>query len=167
MNNARQVIVDGYNVIRRNPDLSALFHKDMPRARAALAVRCVGWRSARRDIADVLIVYDGAAAAAGAPSAAGSGVRTVFTRRGETADQCIAALLLQSAAPRRLLVVSDDAEVARQARACGAEVLGVSGFLDAPRARRRRPASAARDDKLRPHEQGEINAWLRDKLGLE
>ena len=163
-----QVIVDGYNVIRRTPALNALFHKQLAQSRDALAARCAAWRQARRDVAEVLIVFDGRAAVADLLSTpGGAGVRAIFTPRSETADQRIAELVRESGAARQLIVVSDDAEVVRQARACGAQVLAVREFLTPPRTRPGGPGAGASDDKVPTQEEGQINAWRRRELGLE
>ncbi len=166
MGGDRIVYVDGYNVIRRVPEWNTAFHRNRARARDALTAYCAGWRNSRRDILDVVVVFDGDSSVRGAPSPmGGAGVRSVFTRTGEPADRFIMDSVRQAAGSRRITVVSDDAEIVRTVRACRAEVMSVAEFR-AARSRKERPGDGPGSDKAGPQAQRDINAWLRGQFGL-
>ena len=166
MTRSRCIVVDGYNVLRRVPEWDEAFRKDRIRARDMLAMHCANWRNGRRDVLEVVIVYDGAAHVEDVPSPGWAGVRIVFARGSESADRWIMDFVRQRGGGREITVVSDDAEIARTARACRAEVLSVAEFRRA-REPRQRPGGGGPSDKVGPRDRQDIDTWLRAKLGLD
>ncbi len=69
--------------------------------------------------AEVTVVFDGADRMVGLP-AAPRGVRVLFSRKGETADDLIRRLVRAEPAGRPVIVVSSDREVADGVRRHGA-----------------------------------------------
>jgi hypothetical protein len=103
-------------------------------------------------------------------SGAASGTRTEggatihYAGAGETADDAIARMVLESSAPRRLTVVSNDRAVRASARRRGAAVLGADDWLsqlavDHSRASGRKRSSRARN--VGPLTPEQVDAWLR------
>ena len=118
-------LIDGYNVIRRDPDLRARETESLEAGRTAL-LAMVG--RVARDLADSFtVVFDGARRAGGAP---GSGlVQVVFSRPPASADdelRRLAATLREGA-----IVVSSDRAVQDAARRSGAVAVSAEAFLDA------------------------------------
>jgi predicted RNA-binding protein with PIN domain len=107
----RTVLVDGYNVIRRDPALARLEAISLERARDTLLTALNQSPQFRHD--EVTVVFDGANSAEagvwGARTFRRGRVRVVFSPPGESADSVLARLAAQ--APRGTLVVTDDREV--------------------------------------------------------
>jgi predicted RNA-binding protein with PIN domain len=118
-------LIDGYNVIRRDPDLHAHEAESLEAGRAAL-LRLLA-RIAARVSDDFTVVFDGARRAGGAPSP--GRVRVVFSRPPETADDVLrreAASLREGA-----VVVTSDRAVQDSARRTGAVAVSAEAFVQA------------------------------------
>lgn len=118
-------LVDGYNVIRRDPEMGSREAERLEDGRTALLhlVAAV----ARRCGDDFTVVFDGARVAGG--EAVGGQVQVIFSRPPQNADQ----VLIRLAAQYRdaSIVVSSDRTVRDAARRAGAAVVGADEFLDA------------------------------------
>ncbi|MBI2206195.1 MAG: NYN domain-containing protein [Candidatus Rokubacteria bacterium] len=90
-----QWLVDGYNVIRREPDLAGAEERGLQAGRAAL-LRLVG-DAARRSGERFTVVFDGAPV--GAPAGSAGQVEIVFSRPPQKADDVLRTLA-QGARPR-------------------------------------------------------------------
>src|SRR5574337_524698 len=112
------IVVDGYNLIRRLPELRECEREGLEEGRAALLRMLVAYRRGRghHRITAVVDGQGGPAGPAGAGRTAGIDVR--FSRAGETADGLIVRLAQEGRAG--VLVISSDREVARAAAAAGA-----------------------------------------------
>jgi predicted RNA-binding protein with PIN domain len=115
------LLVDGYNVTKRGfGDLSL----EQQRARLISALAGIAAQSG----AETTVVFDGAEklnAVTGIPR----GVRVLFSRKGETADELIRALVRAEPPGRPLIVVSSDREVADGVRRHGAYPLSADTLL--------------------------------------
>jgi predicted RNA-binding protein with PIN domain len=118
-------LVDGYNVIRRDPVLAGHEADGLEPARTAL-LRVVA-RAARTSGDAFVVVFDGARRT-GAPPAAGQ-VQVVFSRPPETADDVLRRLAaeLRSGA----VVVSSDRAVRDAAVRAGAAAVTAEQFVEA------------------------------------
>ena len=120
------VIIDGYNLIRRLPDLRQYERESLEAGRAALVQMLAAYRRARGQHR-ITVVFDGGsnpAGHAGAGRVAGIDVR--FSPPGQTADAVIRRLAQEGRAGA--LVVSSDREVARAAAASGAAAASCEEF---------------------------------------
>jgi predicted RNA-binding protein with PIN domain len=119
-----RLIVDGNNVMGSRPDG---WWKDRAGATRRLVERLGAW--ADEAGADVLVVFDGRPPAA---LPAPPRVELRFAERGgpNAADDVIAGLVADAAAPAELQVVTSDAELARRVREHGAGVIGARGFRE-------------------------------------
>jgi len=118
-------LIDGYNVIRRAPELSAAETRGLEAGRAEL-LRLLA-RVAARLSDDFTVVFDGARRGGGAP--AGGRVQVIFSRPPETADDVLrrlAATLRDGA-----IVVTSDRAVQDSAHRAGAAVLNAEAFVEA------------------------------------
>ena len=113
-------LVDGYNVIRHAPGLAAREQESLQAGRDAL---CRLLADAARSSGDQFtVVFDGAR---GGGTALGSrGVRVVFSRAQERADDVLARL-----ASAGVAVVSTDREVQKAAARVGAIAITADDFL--------------------------------------
>jgi len=115
------LIVDGYNVTKRGFGEASL---EQQRSRI---VAGLGGLSAQTG-AEVTVVFDGAERVHGLPPTP-RGVRVLFSRKGETADELIRRLVRAEPAGRPLVVISSDREVADGVRRHGAYPLGSDALL--------------------------------------
>src|SRR5258705_7517005 len=119
-------LVDGYNVVRRDPELRAREAESLEAGRRALLHLLARARRAPQD--EFTVVFDGARISGGAPPAAGR-IRVVFSRPPSTADDELMRLAreLRNGA----VVVSSDRKVQDAARRAGSAVLTAEQFLEA------------------------------------
>ena len=113
-------LIDGYNLIRRDPALASREAESLEAGRIAL---CRLLASAARVSGDrFTVVFDGRGAGGGGIGAAG--VSVVFSSARETADRVLARLAVGGGA-----VVSNDREVRRAAARAGAIAVTADEFL--------------------------------------
>ena len=113
-------LVDGYNVIRRAPELAARERESLQAGREALC-RLLA-QAARAPGDQFTVVFDGIQGGGG--TAGGTGVRVVFSSARENADQVLARMATAGAA-----VVSNDREVRQAAARAGAIAISADEFL--------------------------------------
>ncbi|GIF78960.1 NYN domain-containing protein [Catellatospora bangladeshensis] len=106
------LVVDGYNVTKRGFAEMSLEHQ---RNRLVTGLGGVAAQTG----AEVTVVFDGAERVHGLP-APPRGVRVLFSRKGETADEVIRRLVRAEPPGRPIVVVSSDREVADGVRRHGA-----------------------------------------------
>jgi predicted RNA-binding protein with PIN domain len=113
-------LIDGYNVIRRSPELRARERRSLEAGRRAL---CHLLSEVARTCEDEFtVVFDGA----GSGGTAGlAGVRVIFSSAREDADRVLARM----AAAQGGAVVSSDREVLRAASRAGAVAVTTEAFL--------------------------------------
>jgi predicted RNA-binding protein with PIN domain len=115
------LVVDGYNVTKRGFGEMSL---EQQRNRL---VGGLGGIAAQTG-AEVTVVFDGAERVHGLPPAP-RGVRVLFSRKGETADELIRRLVRAEPAGRAVVVISSDREVADGVRRHGAYPLAADALL--------------------------------------
>ena len=131
-------LVDGYNVIRRSPDLARAERGGLEAGRQALCALLA--RVARASGDHFTVVFDGSQA--GGAASGGAGVRIVFSSARETADRVLARMASGGGA-----VVSNDREVQRAATRAGAIAITADEFLSRlDRMDRARPPIPEGDD---------------------
>src|SRR5262245_48861091 len=116
-------LIDGYNVIRRDPVLRGREAESLEAGRRALVHLVAGL--ARQGPDDFTIVFDGARR--DGVAAPGGRVRVVFSRPPETADDVVIRLARQWR--QAAIVVTSDHMVRDAARRAGCAVLGTAVFL--------------------------------------
>ena len=118
-------LIDGYNVIRRDPDLRAHEAESLQAGRTAL-LRLVA-DAARAGGDRFTVVFDGAPASRPAP--AGGQLEVIFSRPPEKADDVLVRLARQLGAGAA--VVTSDRAVRDAAGRAGCAVVSADQFLDA------------------------------------
>jgi predicted RNA-binding protein with PIN domain len=127
-------LVDGYNVIRRDPELRAREAESLESGRRALVHLITRARRAPQD--EFTVVFDGARIGGGAIPTAGR-IRVVFSRPPLTADDELMRLARQLRSGAA--VVSSDRKIQDAGRRAGCAVLTAEQFLDAVDAPERAP----------------------------
>ena len=115
------LIVDGYNVTKRGFAEMSLEHQ-----RKRLISGLGGIAAQTGD--EVTVVFDGAERVHGLPPTP-RGVRVLFSRKGDTADELIRQLVRAEPAGRPIVVISSDREVAEGVRRHGAYPMGADSLL--------------------------------------
>jgi len=115
------LVVDGYNVTKRGfGDVSL----EQQRSRLVNGLGGIAAQSG----AEVTVVFDGAEKMVGLPGVP-RGVRVLFSRKGQTADELIRQLVRAEPAGRAVVVISSDREVADGVRRHGAYPLSSDTLL--------------------------------------
>jgi predicted RNA-binding protein with PIN domain len=115
------LIVDGYNVTKRG-----FAEMSLEQQRKRLITGLGGIAAQTGD--EVTVVFDGAERVHGLPPAP-RGVRVLFSRKGDTADELIRQLVRAEPAGRAIVVISSDREVADGVRRHGAYPMGADSLL--------------------------------------
>ena len=163
----KTLVVDGYNVINRLPELQSSLDGGLENARDKLAALVSAWRS-RHSGYDCVLVFDGSDRFAGAGPQRVLGVRSLFSRDAHGGDEEIIRFVREFAGrPSDITVVSDDNHVRNNSRALGAAVEPAS-FLAArkPRRPRVKAEAGAGGRGLDNKAAAEIDKELRKKFGL-
>jgi predicted RNA-binding protein with PIN domain len=162
----RLLLIDGYNVINRIPELCASLDGGLQNARNQLALRVSGWSREHPGV-ECVIVFDGDFENSGGRVQRLAGIRCVFSfsRHGGD-DELIRLVRDHKGAKSDITVVSDDNKVGNNCRAHGASVRP-SDFI---MARKARPAMAkagfSRDGKnLDGKATAAIDTELKKKWG--
>jgi predicted RNA-binding protein with PIN domain len=122
---AIHIIIDGYNLIRRSPELAGLDRQDLQSGRDALVVMLAAYKKLKPH--KITVVFDGSAE----PSLYGSrdrakGIALRYSHGGESADDVIRRMARREKA--KALVVSSDREIMTAAEAAGATVMDSAAF---------------------------------------
>jgi predicted RNA-binding protein with PIN domain len=122
----RLIVVDGYNLIMRTPELRPEEGRSMAESREKL-LNLLSWAIGSGE-AQFLVVFDGARE--GGRDQHGARVEVRYSRPPQTADELIRAIVEdQVERVERVTVVTSDVEVARHARAMGADIALSDLFL--------------------------------------
>jgi uncharacterized protein len=125
--NRPRIIIDGYNLLHKIPDIARLVDTDLERARDLLVSRLVGYRAQKN--ARITVVFDGRGPQAlpqGGRSA--TGVEVVFSRAPENADARIKSIITKEKNPRSCTVVTSDNSIRIHVRDFGAKVMASAEF---------------------------------------
>ena len=145
----RLIIVDGYNLILRSARLKPGPDRTLRESRDKL-VNLLSWMMGANDVR-YLVVFDGAEAR-GRDEGAGR-VQVTYSRPPEKADDVIRHLVEKKVGgDEEITVVTADLEVARHARAMGADISLADLFLAAALGRAGRAGGEASDGEAEPPE---------------
>lgn len=153
MSEQRLIVIDAYNLIMRSPDLRPGPGRTLEEAREKL-VNLLSWAIGSGE-ARFIVVFDGAGHAGGDERRGRVEVR--FSRPPQKADDLIRHLVEdQVERVDRLTVVTADLEVARHARATGADVALSDLFLASALG----PRSADEPEKPASLSRKELEEWV-------
>jgi len=164
-------IVDGYNAIYRSAELRKRLDVSLASAREGLVEHCGRWLATRGDILEFCIVFDGDSSVMPWPEACSRGVRVVFTRSKEDADDRILDLVRDGIGPDYgYLVISSDKYVSGNAKSHGAEVMSISDFFKMTTPGKKKVSGRDRmdhSDGLSPAAERAITESLKKEWGIE
>ncbi len=154
----QRFIIDGYNVIYADPALRREMLAESRRGREALISLLEEWIGRRA--VQVTVVFDGAGALRSDERAGSGRLRVVYSRRGERADDVIVDMVRRHENPRELIVVSsDETDIGRAVRDCGARTLGAGAFLS--RLSRGARVETGEEDGGEKPSHIDVEYWLR------
>jgi len=124
---AIHIIIDGYNLIRQSPELSALDTQDLQLGREALVDMLAAYKKLKPH--QITVVFDGT----DEPSLYGNhdrakGISLRYSHGGKSADDVIGRMARREKG--RALVVSSDREVMAAAESAGAATMDSAAFED-------------------------------------
>jgi predicted RNA-binding protein with PIN domain len=124
----RHIIIDGYNVIRADPRLQWLEQGSMEHARNVLVQTLAS--SPRLVNDDIVVVFDGRGGTRAHVHSHKMGrIMTLYSARGQSADDVIVSHAQELARVGRVVVVSNDVEVREHCRAAGCEISASENLL--------------------------------------
>lgn len=163
----RVLLVDGYNVIHRVPELELSLAEGLQNARNRLALQVAAWGHAHPGVACV-IVFDGEFQYSGGRDQRLAGIRCLFSLTAHGGDDELIRFVRDFKGRKSdITVVSDDNKVGNNCRAHGAAVQSSSYIM----ARKSKPVPPPRrgpaDGKgLDRNAAAAIDAELKKKFGL-
>jgi predicted RNA-binding protein with PIN domain len=119
------IVIDGYNLIRQSPTLSAVERHSLEEGRQALLERLISYKKVKRH--PVTVVFDGANANHSMEATTRrKGIHILFSRPGELADSVIKRIVTRER--ERAIVVTSDREIADFATKHGAATIDSPDF---------------------------------------
>jgi predicted RNA-binding protein with PIN domain len=161
------LLVDGYNVINRVPELQTSLDGGLQNARNQLALRVSSW-SHEHPAVECVIVFDGDFQYSGSRDQRLAGIRCIFSlaRHGGDAE-LIRFVRSHKGKTSDITVVSDDNNVGNNCRAHGASVQPSSYIMiGKPRPAPGRRNTVAVSKGIGAKAAAEIDKELRKKFGL-
>ena len=161
------LLIDGYNVINRLPELKASLDGGLENARNTLAFLISRW-SQRHPAVECVIIFDGDLRFQGGGDQRLAGIRCIFSRATHGGDDAIIRFVRDyHGKTSDITVVSDDNNVRNNCRAHGASVQP-SGYIASVKMRPRsgRAKSPGDGKGVDRKTAAEIDKELRKKFGL-
>ena len=119
------IIIDGYNLIRRSPELSILDQRDIQMGRDVLIDMLTAYKKIKPH--RITVVFDGQNAPLSSHKRDNQkGILIIFSNKGETADSLIKKIARKE--KEKALVVSSDMDVVNSALGSGSSVISSSEF---------------------------------------
>ncbi len=167
MSTHQVLLIDGYNVINRVPELQPSFDGGLQNARNQLALQVSNW-SHEHPAVECIIVFDGDSQYAGGRGQRLAGIRCIFSLKSHGGDDELIRFVRNYRGKKsEITVVSDDNNVGNNCRAHGA-VVQPSSYIMTGKARHagfrgKGPADGKVIDKKAA---ADINEELKKKFGL-
>jgi predicted RNA-binding protein with PIN domain len=167
MPSKRILLIDGYNVINRLPELKASMGGGLENARGKLAFLISRW-SQRHPAVECIIIFDGDIRFQGGRDQRLAGIRCIFSRTLHGGDEAIIRFVRDcQGRTSDITVVSNDNNVRNNCRAHGASVQPSSYIMSVKmRAPRNRAKAADNSKSVDSKTAAEIDKELRKKFGL-
>ena len=141
----REIVIDGYNVIRSDPAFARLEQQSLEDARRALLNLVNSSPRLRAD--NVTVVFDGAGNRSFANAYRFGRVKAVFSPAGKSADDVIKEQARSSRDPNALVVVTNDNDIRTYCEGLGCSVSRSENMLgQLPGPKRSRPQRPRGDD---------------------
>ena len=168
MKRPKLYLIDGYNVIRRDPRLREVENRQgLEAGRAALVSQLK--TSAVLASTRTTIVFDGSGNVVSPTPSGHANLRIIFSRPPANADDTIVAMVRGNETPEQVVVVTADQELSWQVRKAGAAVVSSENFeaLRRPLGRKRTQPRGVQDSSGKPTATRSEVAWGLSVFGDE
>jgi predicted RNA-binding protein with PIN domain len=164
----KNLLIDGYNVINRVPELRLSLDGGLENARLKLALRVSAW-SRDHPATECIIIFDGDYQYAGGRDQRIAGIRCIFSKTSHGGDDEIIRLVRELRAKNsEVAVVSDDNKVCNNCHAHSASVQPSKYIMAEKKPHSGALARNPKDGKgIDRKARTEIDNELRKKFGLE
>jgi predicted RNA-binding protein with PIN domain len=156
-----QLLLDGYNVIHKIPQLQSHLNHSLEDARQALASFMITWARTHHNKASISIVFDGRDGIIN-NSQSLCGIKCIYTKTKQEADDKIISIVRNSQNKKDITVISDDNYVINNCKAHGATVRPTQYLLQEHKTASNTESEKLIDDKTA----NEITDMLRKEYGL-
>jgi predicted RNA-binding protein with PIN domain len=155
-----QIILDGYNVIHKIPQLKHNLENSLENARTSLANFVMTWTKTHTHKGSIAIVFDGRDGIINSSQSI-CGIKCIFTKTKQEADDRIISMVRNHPNSKEIIVISDDNYVTNNCKAHGAQVRPAD-FLTQPKSQ----VSIQDDKHIDSKTEQEITNWLKKQYGM-
>ncbi|NQU74469.1 MAG: NYN domain-containing protein [Candidatus Omnitrophica bacterium] len=124
----RTLIIDGYNVIHKIPQIEDLLDESLEAARIGLIRLLSEFKDSRKDVEHIYVVFDGKAEMFDEEVPVGPAITAIYTHSKKSADNKILELIKNSDKPNVITVISDDNFLYNNTRVHGARIKTIREF---------------------------------------
>ncbi|MFH1868130.1 MAG: NYN domain-containing protein [Candidatus Omnitrophota bacterium] len=156
----QQLILDGYNVIHKIPQLAAHLSVSLESARKSLANFMLTWKRTHAYRGEICIVFDGRDGILNSGEAL-CGIKCIYTKTKQDADDRIISIVRNSKNSAAIRVISNDNYVTNNCKAHGAAVKAVQFMLEPPKSK-----TEQTNKEIDPAAAKDINDFLKKEWGL-
>jgi predicted RNA-binding protein with PIN domain len=155
-----QIILDGYNVIHKIPQLKHNLENSLENARTSLANFVMTWTKTHTHKGSIAIVFDGRDGIINSSQSI-CGTKCIFTKTKQEADDRIISMVRNHPNSKEIIVISDDNYVTNNCKAHGAQVRPAD-FLTQPKSQ----VSIQDGKHIDSKTEQEITNWLKKQYGM-
>ena len=161
------LLIDGYNVIHKIPELSSYLHKSLEQSREKLALYLQAWKQKTHFKGSISAVFDGRSQNFIDTHDYVHGIQFVFSYQGSDADSHIITMLKKGRGNTSFTVITDDNFIANHCRVYGAVHKPVAYLL--PDSRQKHTTRQDRQDRkdIPARARNDINTYLKKTWGIE
>lgn len=141
-----RLIIDGYSLIHRDPELKRVVREDLRRAREMLIEKVSRTATGMAD--HVTIVFDGQQNS-GVDNDGFRSIEILYSSSGQTADTVIERLVHQARNPATWMVVTNDRRERETVMATGVQTMSCAVFLEESSRMQQQHAQSMRRQKAR------------------
>ena len=156
----KQLILDGYNVIHKIPELASHLNAGLEEARKALANFMATWRRAHAYNGTICIVFDGRDGIVSNNQSL-CGIKCIYTKTKQEADDRIITMVKSSRDSKTITVISDDNYVQNNCTVHGATVNAAQFLLEPSKSKTKQL-----EKEISPAAAKDINDFLKKQWGL-
>jgi predicted RNA-binding protein with PIN domain len=157
----QQIILDGYNVIHKIPQLQSHLNHSLEDARKALANFIITWARTHNHKGSISIVFDGRDGIINSRQSL-CGIKCIYTKTKQEADDKIISLVRNTPNKKDITIISDDNYVTNNCKAHGAIVRPAQYLLQEHKA----PPNAETEKLIDSKTANEITDMLKKEYGL-
>ena len=157
----KKLILDGYNVIHKIPELEVLLSTDLESAREGLSNYLIVWKRRNDYKGQLYIVFDGKSDFKSLPETNHGEIKFVFTHTSQTADDHIISMVKKEQNSNSITVVSDDNYVVSECAFHGANVKSVHSFAGT-----QKPKKIGRQKFIDKSTENDINDFLKKEWNI-